>query len=198
VVELNSSASSILGIALIASGVLTCFFGYRLFKTVLAVLGFVTGSALAWTLLTAQGHGQGVTIAGTLLGGILGAAALFYLFYAGVFFFGAVLGLLIVMVVLSAMGNDFTTPFVGFSAAIGGLVSLLFRKVLVVASTALTGAWNVLCGASYFIGGADLVRLLSEPNVLPSQGGSYFVVLAFWIVLGVSGMSMQFRTLSKP
>ncbi len=197
ILDFDLSATDTFAISLIASGMITCFFGYRLFKVVLAITGFVTGGALAWTVLTAAGYGQWVTIAGTLLAALVGGVAMFSLFFAGVFLFGCAMGLLMAVVVLSAIGSELNVVAVSIFALVNGLVTLWFRKVLVVASTALTGAWSVLSGVAYFVGDLDLVGALAKPELLRTQGGLYYAVLALWLLLGISGIAIQMRTQRK-
>jgi len=197
ILDFNLSATDTFAIALIASGMITCFFGYRLFKVVLAIIGFVTGGALAWTVLTAAGYGQWVTIVGSCLAALVGGVAMFSLFFAGVFLFGCAMGLLMAVVILSAIGSELTVVVVSIFALVNGLVTLWFRKVLVVASTALTGAWSVLSGVAYFVGDLDLVGALAEPELLRAQGGFYYAVLALWLLLGISGIAIQMRTQRK-
>ena len=193
--ELNSSDT--FAIALIASGVITCFWGYRLFKVVLGVTGFVTGGALAWTVLTEAGFGEMVTIAGALLAALLGAAALFSLFFGGVFLFGCAMGLLMAIAILSVLGGELNVVAVSIFSLVNGLVTLWFRKVLVVASTALTGAWSVLSGVAHFAGDLDLVGGLAKPELLRTQGGLYYAVLALWLLIGMSGIAIQMKAQRK-
>ena len=193
--ELN--APDTFAVALIASGVITCFWGYRLFKVVLGVTGFVTGGALAWTVLTEAGYGEMVTIAGTLLAALLGAAVLFSLFFGGVFLFGCAMGLLMAIAILSVLGGELNVVAVSIFSLVNGLVTLWFRKVLVVASTALTGAWSVLSGVAYFAGDLDLVGGLAKPELLRTQGGLYYAVLALWFLIGMSGIAIQMKAQRK-
>ena len=99
--------------------------------------------------------------------------------------------------VSSAVGTELNVLLGSIFALVGGLVTLLIRKGLVVASTALTGSWAVLSGTSHFVDSVDLVRVLSEPDLLRSQGGLYYVVLAFWLVLGIGGVAIQLRGLRR-
>ena len=194
---LDRYATDAFAVALIASGVFSCFLGYRLFRIVLSVTGLLGGGALIWTVAAGTGYGQGVVLAAVLLGALLGALAMFSLFYVGVFLFGCSLGLLISIVVSSAVGTELNVLLGSIFALVGGLVTLLIRKGLVVASTALTGSWAVLSGTSHFVDSVDLVRVLSEPDLLRSQGGLYYVVLAFWLVLGIGGVAIQLRGLRR-
>ena len=197
IADFNLSATDTFAVTLIASGMITCFYGYRLFKIVLAITGFVTGGTLAWTVLTTAGYGQTVMIAGTFLAGLVGGIAMVSLFFAGVFLFGCSMGLLMAVLLLSTIGSELNVVVVSIFALVNGLVTLWFRKVLVVASTALTGAWSVLSGIAYFVGDLDLVGALAKPELLRTQGGLYYAVLALWLLLGISGIAIQMRSQRK-
>jgi hypothetical protein len=192
--DFRPDAVDFFAISLIASGVLTCFFGYRLFKIVLGVSGFVAGGSLSWTLLTGASYEQPAVALGALLGALLGAAAMFYV---GVFLFGCSLGLLVALVVLSVTGSELNMAFGGVFSAIGGLFTLLFRKMLIVVSTGLTGAWSVLSGVSYFVEDFDFERVVSQPDLVRTEGGWYYLLLGIWVLLGIGGIGVQMRTLQE-
>ena len=78
-----------------------------------------------------------------------------------------------------------------------GILIVADQKVLIVTSTALTGAWIALAGVSYFVEDFDLVSILSEPNLLRSQGGWYYLMLALWALLAMGGIGVQIRALRK-
>ena len=197
ILDFELNATDTFAIALIASGVITCFWGYRLFKVVLGVTGFVTGGALAWTVLTDAGYGEMVTVLGSFLAAVLGCAAMFSLFFAGVFLFGCAMGLLMAIAILSLLGGELNVVSVSIFSIVSGLVTLWFRKAFVVASTALTGAWSVLAGVAYLVGDLDLVGALAEPELLRTQGGLYYAVLALWFLIGISGIAVQMRAQRK-
>ena len=193
ILDFELNATDTFAMALIASGVIACFWGYRLFKVVLGVTGFVTGGALAWTVLTDAGCGEMVTVLGSFLAAVLGCAAMFSLFFGGVFLFGCAMGLLMAVAILSVLGGELNVVSVSIFSLVSGLVTLWFRKAFVVASTALTGAWSVLAGVAYFVGDLDLVGALAEPELLRTQGGLYYAVLALWFLIGISGIAVQMR-----
>ncbi len=194
IVDFDHSAVDAFAIAFIASGILACFFGYRLLRIVLGVTGFIAVGSLVWTLLTGTGYEQDVVVFGAVLGALLGAVAMFYV---GVFLFGCALGLLVSVLVLGFTGSGLNVLVACIFTLAGGLVTLLSRKVLIVTSTALTGAWIALAGVSYFVEDFDLVSILSEPNLLRSQGGWYYLMLALWALLAMGGIGVQIRALRK-
>ncbi|MFO7776323.1 MAG: DUF4203 domain-containing protein, partial [Candidatus Hydrogenedentota bacterium] len=86
----------------ISVGTLYCFLGYRTLKIVIALLGFILAGSVAAALAAwiSQGHTV-ATIAGGLAGGIAGAMALFFLYKAGVFLLGLLLGVFLVLNLLA-------------------------------------------------------------------------------------------------
>jgi hypothetical protein len=82
-------------------------------------------------------------------------------------------------------------------SAIGGLFTLLFRKVLIVVSTGLTGAWSVLSGVSYFVEDFDFERVVSQPDLVRTEGGWYYILFGIWVLLGIGGIGVQMRTLQE-
>ena len=93
--------------------------------------------------------------------------------------------------ILSLLGGELNVVSVSIFSIVSGLVTLWFRKAFVVASTALTGAWSVLSGFAYLVGDLDLVRALAKPELLRTQGGLYYAVLALWFLIGMSGIAIQ-------
>ena len=67
---------------LLAGGVLACFFGYRMFKAVLAVFGFIVGALAASSVFGATDTTPMVLAA--IVGGVAGAALLLAAYFVGV------------------------------------------------------------------------------------------------------------------
>ena len=81
-------------IILLLGGLLSCFAGYRVFRVVLGIYGFVLGALLASSLM---GTDQTVyMIVAALVGGVVGALILIGAYFVGVALIGAGFGALIV------------------------------------------------------------------------------------------------------
>ena len=78
------------------AGVLACFLGYRLFRLVLAIYGFVLGALVATSVVAPVETSR--TLATAVLGGVVGAAILILAYFVGVAFVGAALAALLVHV----------------------------------------------------------------------------------------------------
>src|SRR5262245_20790379 len=71
-------------------GIVECFFGYRVVRIVLAVLGFILGAVLATSLLNTN-ETVSMIIVG-VIGGLIGAVILYNLYFLGTFLAGVGLG----------------------------------------------------------------------------------------------------------
>ena len=78
-------------IVLLVGGVISCFAGYRVFRIVLGIYGFILGA-----LLTSGAMGTDGTwmIAAALVGGVVGALILIAAYFVGVALLGAGVGAL--------------------------------------------------------------------------------------------------------
>ncbi len=89
---------------LIAGGFLSCFFGYRLFKVVLGMFGFIVG-----VLAASSFFGPAETtpmLIGAIVGGIVGAGVLLAAYFVGVALVGAGIGALLVNVIWTQIEGD--------------------------------------------------------------------------------------------
>src|SRR6266850_1512853 len=69
-------------ILLILGGALSCFAGYRLFKIVLGIYGFILGAMLGSSVMGVS-NTTGMVVA-SLIGGIAGAAILMFAYFVGI------------------------------------------------------------------------------------------------------------------
>src|SRR5438067_12949712 len=80
-------------ILLVFGGALSCFAGYRLFRIVLGIYGFILGAMLASSMMAAS-NTFGMLVA-ALVGGLIGALALMFAYFVGIALVGAGLGALV-------------------------------------------------------------------------------------------------------
>src|SRR6478609_6288836 len=80
-------------ILLVLGGALSCFAGYRLFKIVLGIYGFVLGAMLASSAMGVT-NTTGMIVA-SLVGGVCGALLLMFAYFIGIALVGAGLGALV-------------------------------------------------------------------------------------------------------
>ena len=180
------------GVALaVAVGLLYCFLGYRLFRIVLGVTGFVLAGSVAGAFAGWLTHGKLIYMAvAGLLGGIAGAVALSFLYKVGVFCLGVLAGALIAQDLLGAWPDDWVASVVLGAGVFGGLCALVFERPIMTLATAAIGAYLTVQGLAFFVLGS---RGLGP---FPSAAGEHaarYVLLAFWAVLATVGAVTQSR-----
>src|SRR6266566_4068398 len=107
-------------IVLVLGGGLSCFAGYRLFKVVLGLYGFILGAWLASSMLGISSTAG--LIAAALIGGIAGALILVFAYFVGIALVGAGLGALIAHAGWSAMRAGDPPALLVIGLAIAGAI----------------------------------------------------------------------------
>jgi len=177
---------------LIGGGLLACFFGYRLFRLVLGVYGFILGALVA-SALVASSNTSGMLIAAAI-GGLLGGAIMYSAYFVGVLVVGAGLGVLAAQLVWAPTGHDPHQLIVILFAVIGSIGAWLSQRYVVIAGTAFGGAWTALGGVAALLASrrpttADAVWLAYP--LQPAPGNRWFLV--GWLALSVAGLLAQLR-----
>jgi hypothetical protein len=152
----------------IAWGLLDVFFGYRVFKVTLAVVGGLIGLAAAHGLGTALGLGQGAQVVALVLGALVGSGMAFLLYLAAVFVagfgFGVTLGVL-----LLANQHQMVALLAGVVMGIvGGFLAVKAQRVLIVLSTALLGSFRAMLALTYFTNQLDWLYYFRQPDQMPA------------------------------
>jgi hypothetical protein len=178
---------------LVLAGLLACFAGYRLFRVVLAVFGFILGALGASSLFGASDTLYMVLAA--LGGGIAGALVMIAAYFVGVALVGAAFGAVVVNLIWTRIDGD-PHPYVVVLFAVGGaLLATWLQRYVIIIATAFGGAWTLLVGALALMG--DKARLAAAAagdvwvayplNPAPGQG---WVPWA-WVTLGLIGTLVQ-------
>ncbi|MCL4849615.1 MAG: DUF4203 domain-containing protein [Acidobacteria bacterium] len=179
-------------VLLLAGGLLSCFLGYRIFRVVLGIYGFVLGALVATSVLAPVETSTTLLVA--LGGGLAGALLLVFAYFVGVALVGAALGAVVVHLVWGYVGGDPHPLVVIVACVLGALGSLSLQRYVIVVGTAFGGAWTLLVGALTLAGheaAAAATRgegWLTYP--LSPAPGERWVQVA-WIVLGVAGTIVQ-------
>ncbi len=185
-------------IALVLGGALACFAGYRLFRIVLAIYGFIAGSVIASSMMGA-GNTAGMVLA-AIAGGLAGAVLMFFAYFVGIALIGAGLGVFAFQMGWARFGHgDPPWGLVLAFAALGTIVALVLQRYVIIVTTAFSGAWSIILGALALRSGASAVRGASSAWVLyplTPMPGAAWVPLA-WVALGVLGMVVQLGITSR-
>ena len=182
-------------ILLVLGGALSCFAGYRLFKIVLGVYGFVLGAMLASSAMGIT-NTTGMIVA-SLVGGVCGALLLMFAYFIGIALVGAGLGALIAHVAWSSVGKAGDPPAVAIIvlSVLGSIAAMFLQRYVIVVATAFGGAWTVIVGGMAAAGDRGAAKAAAAGNVwilyptTPAPGQSWVPVA--WIALGLIGTVVQ-------
>ena len=188
---------------LLVSGALTCFAGYRLFRVVLAIYGFILGAMLASSIVGVS-NTLGMVVA-ALAGGMVGALILVLAYFIGIALVGAGLGVLIAHVIWGQIANDDPAALaIALASMAGALGAMILQRYVIVVSTAFAGAWTILVGGIAIAGDfANKSTVHAAPGgdpwilyPLSPAPGQRWVPVA-WVVLGVIGTAVQLGITGK-
>ena len=190
-------------IFLLVSGALTCFAGYRLFRVVLAIYGFILGAMLSSSIVGVT-NTLGMVVA-ALAGGVVGALILVLAYFIGIALVGAGLGVLITHVIWSQIANEDPAALaIALASTAGAITAMILQRYVIVVSTAFAGAWTILVGALAIAGDlANRSTVHAAPRADPwilyplsPAPGQRWVPVA-WVVLGVIGTAVQLGITAK-
>jgi Domain of unknown function (DUF4203) len=178
---------------LFLAGAVSCFAGYRLFKLVLGIYGFILGAGLASSAMGAS-NTVGM-IAAALAGGIVGALILVFAYFIGIALVGAGLGALVVHFGWSYMraGDPPALAVIGM-ALVGAIVAMVLQRYVIVVSTAFGGAWTMILGGLALAGERVAARPAPSQSVwilYPTAASAARWVPIAWVALGVVGAAVQ-------
>lgn len=204
-------ALSLQGATLVFFGIIICFMGYSLFRSMLPLWGFIIIGIVALTLLPmfVDLKGSQLLIAQIItffVAGVIGALIATPLYYVIVFVTGATLGALVGTIVgayidlsggavsfkaLTALAQLTFPPavdtpgkfmIVALLALITGVFAIGFQKFMITASTAFLGATAVVSGMN-----TTLLRMFGGV-----ENRSVLVGLV-WVMIGLIGLFVQYR-----
>lgn len=178
---------------LVAGGLLSCLFGYRLFKVVLAVFGFILGALLASSVFGASDTTPMVIAA--IIGGLAGAFVLLAGYFVGVALIGAGIGALVANLLWTRIQGDPHPIVVILLSIVGALLATWLQRYVIILSTAFGGAWTFLVGLTALMGDSTALRAASEGDIWvaypmnPAPGQAW--VPWTWLALGAVGTLVQ-------
>jgi hypothetical protein len=175
---------------------MACFAGYRLFRLVLGVYGFILGALLASAFIGAGSTWTLVLAAAA--GGAAGALVLFAGYFVGVALIGAGVGYLLVNLAWKPFGGDPHWAVVLVVAAVGAIAAMKFQRYVIILATAFAGAWTMLIGAAALMAGpgaraasASSDVFVVYPNYTGPNGTWVYVA---WLAVALTGTYVQLHT----
>jgi hypothetical protein len=177
-------------LGLLAFGLIQVFFGYRLFRVLVGVIGGLIGYYYAPAIITL---GTGV-VPGTATSIVIGvglalvfALLAWYVFRLAAFVWGATMGYAVSVV-------TFAAPWLALVIGlVVGALAMLFQRAVIVLLTALNGAWLVVSGTAYLFGQITTPpRGLVFDPLLDLHGPASAWLIGLTLVLAAVGACYQF------
>jgi hypothetical protein len=151
---------------LLLGGLVVCFFGRKLFRTSLAIVGFVLGAAAASSVFGVSDR-MPMLVAG-IAGGLIGAVILYTAYYIGVALVGAAFGAVVANLAFSLAHREPPVFGVVLFAVAGAVASTYLQRYFVIVGSGVVGALMILHGAIGLAG--------KELGVSTSSAGVWVVV----------------------
>jgi uncharacterized protein DUF4203 len=186
-------------IVLLIGGLISCFAGYRVFRIVLGIYGFILGALLASSAMGTE-HTVWMIVA-ALAGGVVGALILIGAYFVGVALLGAGIGALAASLIWASLGREPHAFVVIVFAVAGALGALALQRYVIVGATSFGGAWTTIVGGLALAGNRLAVDAAAHNNVWlaypmnPAPGQNW--VLIAWLGLGVIGAVVQLGVTAK-
>jgi len=209
--EIQAHEAQIITYALASLGVLLgfviCFWGYRLFKPTLFIVGFIVGAGVTYYVLYFKTQvGLIMLISIPLLAGVLLGLVLIIFAIVGIFAVGAVGAFLLVCVVFSSYhGGLIPSKMIGYIVMgvvvlIGGCVAVLLQKQVIIIATSFAGSYAVIAGIDHFVHGGFSGVI---PNIIAYRTEDIqcdyrtYIEIASCFVLFAIGVFVQFKHTGK-
>lgn len=143
--HLPDMVNIILSIVLIIqslSAIVNCYFGYRIFRIMLAIQGFLTGAAVGALIGILTGDSAGIIVIIALLIGAIGGLISWFLYKVGVFFYCLTYGFLVGLILLLLIGTPMNAVLTGgfIIALIAAILGVIFAKHIIIFVTAISSA----------------------------------------------------------
>ncbi len=191
-------------ILFLVGGAMACFAGYRLFRWVLGINGFILGALVATSAMSASN--TWTLAVSAIVGGLVGAILMIAAYFVGVAIVGAGVGAALVHFGWSMAHSE--PPFwaVMVAAILGALGALAITRYMIIVGTAFGGAWMLILGVTGLFGPA--LGLAGAAKAAAAGGNAWIVyplnpapgvwwVWMAWFALGVVGALVQVFTKGK-
>lgn len=182
--------------AAVAVGLIECFFGYRILRFLLGVLGFIAGAVVCGSMGYELTDGSEIiSIIAGIAGGLAGAFIMYTLYIVGVFAIGAALGFMTASYVFGIMNAAPVMIVLIAAALLGGVLAAVLQKPMLILATAFGGAYAAVTGVAYLLLknfdplDPEFLNTLSEDQL--------YRMAIIWFGLGVFGLVIQLMTLPR-
>ncbi len=191
-----SEMPAVVALIPLAIGAISCFWGHRLFRVVLGIVGFIVAGFLAGSFVfTLSGGSVVVAAIAAVVGGFIGAFLVSFIYYIGVFVLGAAGGWILGTIVTGVAGYDSRFVIGIVLAVLCGILAVVFQRIILIVATATIGAWNIVAALYFLAGGVWYSPLVFwNPGwMFQIDGARFYLIFVFWLALSIVGIIFQMR-----
>jgi len=202
-----------ISIVAIVLGAVICFFGKKIFKIFLFVVGFGAVAAITYYVLLQVEHNNKLSltrveqIAIPIAAGFVGGCIVLGVVKLGFFLVGAMVGTVLSFMIFAVVGNHFGTHafiirlcILGVLALFCGAVVVWQEKKLIIIMSAIGGSYSVFAGADHWVKSGYVSAILGVFNndALPRGNDlKLYIMLGGTILVALMGLLFQLVTDKK-
>ena len=176
----------IINIIAIVFGLIACFYGYKVFRIWLALVGLILGAALGYYLGGLIGP-QVWPIIGAIVVGLIVCLLSYFIYRIGAILIGALLGGAFTSVVLSAVGVTALPWMILVGAVVVAIIAGVFLKQFIIIGSSFQGAFMIVAGAYALITGISYVGFDEAMKAVELPWYLYAII----VVLGILAIIVQ-------
>lgn len=181
-------------VLMMAIGAVMCFFGYRAFRGLLVVIGFVLAFVFTFDAVVTYFHQRYAAFFVALIVGVVIGVLSTRVYIVGVFIIAGLFGVALALHLYALTGEKPEAAMLFIFGAVAGIAAVYFQKVMIIAVTALAGAWAIVAGVANFATAVlNPLNLSSLERFLHSEASMVYIVGASWLALAIAGIIYQSR-----
>ncbi|KAG0248382.1 hypothetical protein BG011_000136 [Mortierella polycephala] len=209
-----SSQNVVLGLFLIAMGLVQVFFGFKFIRLTLVLTGFVSWALVAAIIMVAVRWDLSFYLVKPskyyfwmwFLAGILGAVLSFRFWNLGVCFAGGFGGFAVAMGIIAAVDSDMSTTgryiLLAFFILIGAAIATFYERFSIIIGTSAGGAFMVMYGIDEFVqvGYREMIVIFDfvGKTLTYRPTSKAYVMIGCSFALALCGIAWEFWHHAKP
>ena len=173
-------------------GILSCFFGFRLFRLILTVIvALAVGGLGAYIGFLAGNNPVWWSIGGFFVGLILGIIFGMFFYALAVATTGATATALFLLPLLENFELPWQLGITGIVAGVAALISVFLTNLIIQLATSFIGAFLASYSIAYFITGEALYQVVQESETMTVQVDASLMVNIIATVVALIGFLFQ-------
>lgn len=178
-------------------GFLDCFLGFRIFRMTVSILVAFAGAAIGVALALEYFPESLAALAGFALAGlVLGGLLAWFVYKFGIFVLGFCFGAILVAPFTGMVEEVPDWAVTAAAGVLAGILAVVLINLMVMAATALTGAFRMVYGVAFFFGGPSLMVAVERPDDIMPIIRDAPLLFILTLLLGAIGFYIQ-RTSSE-